>query len=1077
MAKKSRPRILLVNDDVYQLSLIENLLEKEGWDVTSISQTEKAIEKIRKEPPFDIVITDLHMPVIDGWRFCRLLRSQEFLEYNDTPLLVISATFSGADAEGITKDIGANAFLPIPFKPENLRKVVGKLLQGKCHCVKPKVLIVEDSRSQRYPICKSFKKAGFQVFEASTGEEATSIFQATNPDIVILDYQLPDITGDKLISIFKEPPSLTAVILITVNPSSELAVEILRLGADAYVRKPFKTEYLIDLTKKIQRERALLRIEDLLEKRTKELQKSRENFQTVADFTFNWEFWLNPDGSFVYSSPSCERLTGYPKEDFLKGAVQFNDLAHPEDQKIMESFYRNALGGGSGQELPCKIRDSEGEVHWVSITWRPIVKENGDFQGTRGCMQDITSKYKVEKQQKILRNLAFALNATNSIDKALQFCLRAAIQGVEFDLGAIFTVDEQKGEMKFNCCFGCALHRKYDQKIFHLNSEINNLFKNAIPIHLAPINLGSPLDQYFEEEGIHIDIFLPVKVEGKVLAFLLLGSKKTRLIGKLEIRFLEILGDQIARTISRAQLQEALRQSEAKFRSLFESAGDAILILKGEVIVDCNHKATDMFGCGRSDILGKSLDCFSPTTQPNGQSSSTLILEKIEAAIENGAQFYYWQHKKLTSETFETEISLNRFDLGHDIYLQAIIRDITERKRLEKQLQHAQKMEAVGTLAGGIAHDFNNILGGIMGYIDLLKMEAKSDDRTYQILNRVENAGQRAIELTKQMLTFSRRNQIEIRCFDINESIDNVANLLRRTLDKRIEVILDLNDQIPGILGDSGQIEQMIMNLSVNAADAMDDGGKLIIRTGLVDIDQTNFGNEVDLEEGTYVCLEISDTGCGMDEGTKRRIFEPFFTTKDVGKGTGLGLAMVYGIIKNHKGNIQVESELGKGTTFTILLPAGEKIEKQERIPCEMPVRGSGTILVVDDEEIIRNMLSEILEKLGYKILLAEDGRHGVEVFKKYQDKIDIVVLDMNMPVMGGRETFRKMKAINPDVRALLATGFAMNQSSQDLLDEGFLGYITKPFTINQLSYKIREITCTTNVKKATEQSVTLLPV
>ncbi len=1061
----SKARILLVNDDVFQLSLIANFLEKEGWDVVSCSQTEKALEEIEKaSPPFDLIITDLHMPVIDGWRFCRLLRSEEFKNYNNTPLLVVSATFSGVDAESITRDIGANAFLPIPFKTEDLRNAVVNLLQGKVHSVKKRVLVIEDSKSQRLVIKRTFDKAGFEVYEASTGREGVSLFHKVGPDIVILDYHLPDITGDKLISKFKKPPSLASVILITVEPSTKLAVKILRLGADAYVRKPFEPEYLVDLAYKTQRERALLRIEDLLEKRTRELRESKESFQTVADFTFNWEFWLNPDGSFAYCSPSCERITGYTKEEFLEGKISFIDLAHPDDRKLMQSFYSNALGGGSGQELPCKIRDKEGQTHWVAITWRPIVRENGMFNGVRGSVHDITGRQKVERQQNIFHNLAYSLSSIHSLDKALSLCLRAAVKGVEVDYGALFMIDKNNRALcRYE--FGGPFDSSCSGEAFELGTKFLTILEKKQSVLLPPINMDRGLVNFLSEREVTLDAILPVKVDGKLRVFLVFASRKPKFIGMLEVRFLEILSDQIANTISRSELEEALRRSEAKFRSLFEFAGDAILILKDEVFVECNAKASEMFGSPRESILGKTLLDFSPDIQPSGEASSKLIADKISRALAGEPQFYFWQHKKPGGEIFDAEISLNRIELGDEIYLQAIIRDITERKRLEAQLQHAQKMEAIGTLAGGIAHDFNNILGGIMGYIDLLKMEMPPGSRQRKILMTIENAGKRAIELTKQLLMFSRKDEIETRCFDINRSIKNVSTLLKRTLDKKIEIVLELEDNIPGVVGDPGQLEQMIMNLCVNASDAMPNGGVLKIKTGFVDLDRLDKDTKVgryfrgaDLQEKEYVVLEISDTGCGMDEQTKRRIFEPFFTTKDVGKGTGLGLAMVYGIVKNHKGNIHVESKLGEGTVFTICLPAGGKVEVEEEIDLAEPAKGTGTILVVDDEEIIRNMLTEILQKLGYRILLACDGKEGVDVFEKNCQDIDLVILDMNMPIMDGRETFKKIKEIDPDVRALLTTGFSMTKGTQDILDEGFVGYITKPFTINQLSEKIREI-------------------
>jgi signal transduction histidine kinase/CheY-like chemotaxis protein len=378
----------------------------------------------------------------------------------------------------------------------------------------------------------------------------------------------------------------------------------------------------------------------------------------------------------------------------------------------------------------------------------------------------------------------------------------------------------------------------------------------------------------------------------------------------------------------------------------------------------------------------------------------------------------------------------------------------SEKLRLESQLLQSQKLEAIGTLAGGVAHDFNNLLAGILGYAGLLKVQIDPKDDRHRAVETIERAAERAAELTRQLLGFARKGKMQQTRVDLHETIEEVFNLLGRTIDKSIEVVRSLDARSACVLGDPSQLQQIILNLAVNARDAMPEGGSLKIETRDVEMDERDCRQYPEAAPGRYVTLLVSDTGRGIPPENRDRIFEPFFTTKPKGEGSGMGLAMVYGIVKSHGGFISVYSEPGVGSTFRVFLPlASESVAEAPPPRTEgPPARGSGRILVIDDEEIVRDMTSDLLESLGYDVVTARDGREGLEVYEAMSATIDLAIVDMIMPRMGGRDCFRGLKRLNPDVRVILSSGYGHNEAAQEILDEGARAFVQKPYQVRELS-------------------------
>jgi two-component system cell cycle sensor histidine kinase/response regulator CckA len=405
--------------------------------------------------------------------------------------------------------------------------------------------------------------------------------------------------------------------------------------------------------------------------------------------------------------------------------------------------------------------------------------------------------------------------------------------------------------------------------------------------------------------------------------------------------------------------------------------------------------------------------------------------------------------EKRTAQLLETNKDLRR-------EIEERQRSEKEKEELESLLLHAQKMDALGTLAGGIAHDFNNLLMGIQGNTSIVLSNMKPDDPNYKRIETAEKYIKKSAEFTKQILGFARGGKYEVKKTDLNELIQKNSLLFGRTK-KEMPIYTNYQEDLWTVKVDQGQIEQVLLNLYLNATQAMPNGGNLYIRTENITLNK-KYMEPYELEPGDYVKTSVTDTGIGMDKTTLQKVFDPFFTTKKLDRGTGLGLASAYGIIKNHNGFFEVSSEKNKGTTFNFYIPASEKKVMQKKTKPQEIQKGNETILLVDDEDMVIDATSEMLETLGYSVNVARSGEEAIVFCRKNNDIIDLVILDIVMPVMNGSEAYSILKKINPQIKVLLSSGYSVNESVTKMLDNGCQGFIQKPFNLIQLSQKVREV-------------------
>jgi PAS domain S-box-containing protein len=514
-----------------------------------------------------------------------------------------------------------------------------------------------------------------------------------------------------------------------------------------------------------------------------------------------------------------------------------------------------------------------------------------------------------------------------------------------------------------------------------------------------------------------------------------------------------ILASHSCETLRAAGAVEALQESQERLNAIMDSIKTGILVIDAEThrIADSNPAALEMIGVSRDRLLGSVCHEYICPTE-KGKYPITDLDRNVDSAE--------WILISASDEEIPILKTSNCVILGGKEHIVESFIDTTERKQLQTQLQQAQKMEAIGTLAGGIAHDFNNLLQAILGYTQMLLFDRKKEDPGFADLKGIEKAGLRASELTQQLLTFSRKVESQLRPVDINQEIIQVEKLLKRTIPKMIDIELNLNDTLKIINADPTQMEQVLMNLAVNARDAMPDGGKLIIGTDNLVLNEEFCRINIGAVPGTYVMLAVSDTGHGMDRETLEHIFEPFYTTKEIGKGTGLGLAMVYGIVKNHSGYITCNSEAGSGTIFKIYLPIIEEATDEELgdEPEAMPEGGTETILLVDDESYIRDLGKRMLPRFGYTVLTAVDGESALALYREKKGRISLVILDLSMPRMGGERCLEELLRTDPGAKVIIASGYAVDEPKAKVMKAGACGFVGKPYEMKKLLKVIREV-------------------
>jgi PAS domain S-box-containing protein len=559
------------------------------------------------------------------------------------------------------------------------------------------------------------------------------------------------------------------------------------------------------------------------------------------------------------------------------------------------------------------------------------------------------------------------------------------------------------------------------------------------------------------KEGLHGALGFPILSGEQVLGVIECFSHEIQVPDEEILSMMASVGSQIGQAIERKRIDEELRGSEERYRQIVETAIEGIWTIdaKGETTF-VNERLAHMLGYTAEEMIGR------PLLNILHERDRGQALERLER-IRKGAADHFDMvlHRKDGTELASMVSAAPFLDKeGRFAGALAMITDISERKQLEEQFRQAQKMEAFGQLAGGVAHDFNNLLTVISGYSELLLSTAGLDDSTKNLITQIHMAGERAASLTRQLLAFSRKQVLEPKVLDLNTIIIDTEKMLRRLIGEDVTLTSVLQSDLARVKVDPGQMDQVIMNLAVNARDAMPQGGKLTIETTNVDLDQAYAETHPEVTPGRYVMMAVSDTGCGMDDATKARIFEPFFTTKGPGKGTGLGLATAFGIVKQSGGHIAVYSELEHGTSFKIYLPVvTERISSGKSFHgVRTAPKGNETVLLVEDEDGVRGFARHALQMFGYTVLEASNGAEAIKMCEEQKEPIHLVVSDVVMPEMGGRRLIEQLTALRPGIKVLFLSGYTDDAVMRHGVLEAEVAFLQKPFTPTALANKVREV-------------------
>ncbi len=503
------------------------------------------------------------------------------------------------------------------------------------------------------------------------------------------------------------------------------------------------------------------------------------------------------------------------------------------------------------------------------------------------------------------------------------------------------------------------------------------------------------------------------------------------------------------------QVKKDLRKNEERLRNIVEHSNEMFYLHDTEHnFIYVSPQSIDFFGYTPEEMKIKWTELV--TDIPENKKGYELTVKAIQTGVKQKP--YILEAKKKDGRIILVEIDESpiKDENGNVTAIAGAARNVTERAKMESDLRQACKMESIGTLAGGIAHDFNNLLMGIQGRLSLMMLDMDESNPFADHLKEIEEHVTSAGDLTKQLLAFARKGKYEVKPINLNDLIRHTSQMFGRTK-KDVKISLDLLPDLKVVEIDRSQLEQVFLNLFINAWQAMPSGGEINIKSVNTVID-TESMDTFSVTPGNYIKVSVRDTGIGIDDDIKDKIFDPFFTTKEIGRGTGLGLASAYGIIKNHNGAISIETQKGKGTTFDIFLPASQKtILKTREVPPKL-LQGDETILLVDDEPMIITIGKALLERLGYEVVVAESGVDAIELYKSGDHDIDIVILDMIMPVMGGVETYNYLKELNPDIKVLFSSGYNIDERASDLLCLENNGFIQKPYKFENLSIKLRAI-------------------
>ena len=884
-----------------------------------------------------------------------------------------------------------------------------------------RVLHIADQEQDLALMTRHLTQAGHDltIHRVDTPDLMKAALEREEWDVVLCDYSLPHFHALAALQVLKDTGLDIPFIIISGTVGESVAVEAMRAGAHDYLMN----DNLARLAQTIERE--MQQAENRRSrKHAEESLKASEAELSVLFAALTDVMVLDRDGRYLKIAPTTPAYLHKPPSELLGKTV--HDVFPKQEADFFLTHIRRALDEGCMHRTDYSMVVEDGREVWLDCSVSPMTPDSVIWIG-----RDVTEAKRSEK----------ALTQSDSRKAAI---LQSA-------LDCVVTIDAEGKVIYFNPAAESTFGYTSDEAVGKRMSELiiparlRGYHDQGLAKYLATGHstiLGKRIEVYgMRSDGNEIPLELTITAIGE-------------LPRPIFTAFIRDLTERKRSEAERKQAEEELRKSEERYRISVENAHDIIYEH------DLEGKYTSINKAGEQ-ITGYTLD---ETLKLN--IADTVAPEHVNKARQMigaklaGQSITAYELEIIAKDGRRIPVEVNTslvFQNGIPIGVQGIARDVTERKHLEEQLRQSQKMEAIGQLAGGVAHDFNNLLTVIGGYSSILLIKLPPDSPFRASVEEIKKASDRASGLTRQLLAFSRKQILQPRILDLNTVVSDLDKMLRRLIGEHIDLLTITDPNLDNVKADPGQLEQVLLNLVVNARDAMPEGGKLTIETRNAVISK-DYAQLHGIPPGPYIMLTVSDTGCGMEAAVREHIFEPFFTTKEAGKGTGLGLATLYGIIKQSGGNVRVYSELGHGTTFKIYLPRAQEFAEIGELTGTKPTpKGTETVLLVEDEEQVRAILKQILENQGYHVLSASQGEEALAISQEPGD-IQLMITDVVMPQMSGRELAERMLSVRPSLRVLFMSGYTDDAIVRHgLLDEK-LNFIQKPFDSATVARKVRDV-------------------
>jgi two-component system cell cycle sensor histidine kinase/response regulator CckA len=765
---------------------------------------------------------------------------------------------------------------------------------------------------------------------------------------------------------------------------------------------------------------------------------------------------VSPAGKFLFVNDNFSRVLGYSPQQLIGKSLL--SLHAASDATVIQQKFDSIVAGKENDTFACRssLRSRSGQFRWFDAVATNRIADP-DVQGIIISYQDVTEIQRMEAQRLVLSNIVHALNQTANLDDLL-FQIHDALKKVVYAENFFVALYDPQTEM---------FHFPFFADQFDPPPPPQKVARTCMAYVFRTGNSCSIPQSEFDRLAAAGDVELvgsaspawlgvPLKTPSATIGVMVVQHyQNENAYDQRDLEFLDSVGGHIALAIERVRAEEALRKSESMFRLLFSHTPLPMWVFDVETLrfLQVNEAATKQYGFSEAEFRCMTFRDIRPDT------NEPSFAKHVEEWKQDGRHHGHWRHKRKDGKSFEVEVVSHKLEYAGRAVRLVVAQDVSERQLLEQQLRQAQKMEAIGRLAGGVAHDFNNLLMVIKGHTELLLDVLPIADHVTRKVEQIDRSADRATALTRQLLAFSRMQVLQPRPMNLNSVVEEMGKLLPRLIGEDIELVVRASSDLGTIRADASQMEQIIMNLAVNARDAMPNGGKLIIETQNIELDHYYREAHPIVQPGRYVLLSVSDTGTGMDAETQAHIFEPFFTTKEQGKGTGLGLATVYGVVKQSGGFIWVYSELDKGTTFKIYLPRVDE-PAAAVVPVSSPaqvLRGTETVLLTEDEQDVREVAREFLESAGYKVLQAPSGEAALGLAEEHAGAIDLLVTDMVMPGINGQELARRMRAARKELRVLYMSGYSEHAAEEAAKSEGS-AVLAKPFSRSALLRTAREV-------------------